>query len=287
MPTQNIVAMKLIITCAFLLFLNVFSYAQNGLEKVIVEKYYISDEKDAEAFGGKLPVGSVTYRVFVDMLPRYKFQAVYGIPTHQLRITTSTLFFNNEDKGAVLPNVIPAHNLKDNTVMLDSWISVGAAAEGNYGVLKSDDNGFETIVNANGVLQNNNNAAGIPLTKQDGLLPGIAPRVTIFGIDSLIKIFDKRTIGAELITSNGSWASLYGSMGPDSLGNNRVLIGQFTTDGDFSFELNIQIGSPFGSVENYVAKNPQGLEKLMPELIYFSSKDKEKIVKGGAKAKSK
>ena len=140
--------------------------AKNGLEGIIVEKYYISDAKDATVFGGQLPVGSVTYRIYADLLPKYKFQAVYGIPGHQLRIATSTLFFNNEDKGATNPNVIPDRNLKNNTVMLDSWLSVGAASEANYGILKADDNGIETIVNVDNALQNDDKRAGIPLKTQ-------------------------------------------------------------------------------------------------------------------------
>jgi hypothetical protein len=121
---------------------------QNGLENIIVEKYYISDGNDtiANLDGGVLPVGSVTYRVYVDMLPGYKFQVCYGVPTHELRIETTTLFFNNEDRGSTSPN-FSFTNAAKNTVMLDSWLSVGAACNGYMGILKSDDNGVGNIVN--------------------------------------------------------------------------------------------------------------------------------------------
>ena len=48
----------------------------------------MSDANDAtqNATGGVLPVGSVTYRIYVDMLPGYKFQAAYGVPGHEMRI---------------------------------------------------------------------------------------------------------------------------------------------------------------------------------------------------------
>ncbi|MCC7025748.1 MAG: hypothetical protein IT265_02250, partial [Saprospiraceae bacterium] len=39
--------------------LGTFSYAQ-GLENIIVEKYYVSDAVDAAGSSGALPVGSVT-----------------------------------------------------------------------------------------------------------------------------------------------------------------------------------------------------------------------------------
>ena len=66
-----------------------------GLENIIVEKYYVSNAADAGGSMGTLPVGSVTYRIFADLLPGFKFQALYGIPTHELRFETTTSFFNN------------------------------------------------------------------------------------------------------------------------------------------------------------------------------------------------
>jgi hypothetical protein len=69
---------------------------------------------------------------------------------------------------------------------------------------------------------------------------------------------------------NGSWASLNGSMGSDSL-SNKVLIAQITTNGVFSFKLNLQIRSANNVVENYVAENPVGNEVQHPALIYNSS----------------
>lgn len=238
-----------------------------GLEKVIVEKYYISDARDAAAFGGQLLVGSVTYRIFVDMLPGYRFQAAYGIPGHELRLATTTLFFNNEDKGGIVSSVIPYRNLKDNTVMLDSWLSAGGAAEGSFGILKTMDDGVETIVNEKGILQNSDPGAGIPIKVQDGLIAGMPPKVTSFGIDSIVDVFKNRTIGSEFSTTNGSWATMNGAIGPDSI-DNKVLIAQITTNGVFTFELNIQIGKPAGGVENYVAKNPVAKEIQLSSLAY-------------------
>jgi len=67
--------------------------AQDGLEKIIVEKYYIATKADSIGSLGTLPVGSVTYRVYADMLPGYKFQALYGNSDHALKVNTSTTFF--------------------------------------------------------------------------------------------------------------------------------------------------------------------------------------------------
>jgi hypothetical protein len=156
--------------------------------------------------------------------------------------------------------------------MLDSWISVGAACVGNFGVLKSEDDGVANNTNNDGVLQNNNSDAGIPLTLQDGLLLGTPQPVTTLGIDAQLAIFDNTNDvanGSTFSTSDGAWSALSGATGPNPA-TNRVLIGQFTTDGVFSFELNIQLGTPSGGTEKYVASNPTGVEIEFPGLTYTS-----------------
>jgi Secretion system C-terminal sorting domain len=266
--------MKKTVLGFILLLLSAFTNAQ-GLENIIVEKYYVSDLNDASvnSTGGVLPVGSVTYRIFVDMLPGFKFQAVYGVPDHEMKIQTTTLFFNNEDRGATSPTYSKSQ-AASNTVMLDSWLSVGAACSGNFGVLKAEDDGVATVINNESpqVLQNADTSSGIPINVQDGMLIGTPEPVTIVGISTEIAVFDNQNDGTNgpLFSSwNGSWASLNGSVGPDTT-INKVLIAQITTDGIFSFELNIQIGTPSGGVENYVARNPVANEILFSPLIYSS-----------------
>jgi hypothetical protein len=217
------------------------------------------------------------------MLPGYKFQAAYGVDIspfggapstgdHELRIQTSTLFFNNEDRGAIHPTYTNAQ-AEDNTVMLDSWLSAGGGCAGNKGIMKIYDNGIATVVNSSGVLQNNIAAIGIPLTQEDGLILGAPEAVTDVGISTEVLMFDSQndgTNGPLFSTWNGSWASLNGSIGPDSV-DNKVLIAQITTNGALCFELNIQIGTPTGGVENYVAQNPVGTEISIPSLTFCST----------------
>ena len=273
---EAIIMKKSLLSICFLSVL-ISSHAQNGLEGIIVEKYYVTNANDTtvNADGGVLPVGSTTYRIFADMLPGYKFQAAYGVPGHELRLQTTTLFFNNEDRGATSPTYSKTQ-AQNNTVMLDSWLSVGGACNGNVGLLKADDDGVNTVSNADGVLQNNDTAAGLPLSVQDGMIAGSPEAVTFVGISTEIAMFDNLNDGSNgplFSTSNGSWASLNGSYGPDS-STNRVLIAQITTDGMFTFELNIQIKSSNGVVEQYVARDPAGNEILEPTLIYTSLIDK-------------
>lgn len=268
--------MKKALLCSAILIAGMFTSNAQGLENIIVERYYISNANDASvnSVGGVLPVGSVTYRVYVDMLPDYVLQSVYGDPNHELKIETSTLFFNNEDRGAVHPTM-SFNFLDDNTVMLDSWLSVGAACNGRFGVLKTADDGVGTVVNVDGVLQNNDPLMGIPLTQQDGiLLAATAPEPVItVGIGNDITVFDAQndgTNGPLFSTFNGAWASVNGSSGPDAA-TNQVLIAQITTDGTFSFELNLQIRNQTTlAVENYVASAATGNEIEFPALNYNS-----------------
>ena len=247
-----------------------FAQAQNGLEGIVVEKYYIADAADAAAsatLGGTLPVGSVTYRVYADMLPGYKFQALYGNVAHPLKFSTSTTFFNNEDRGATTANAIPSAQLKNNTVALDSWFSVGASATGQFGVLKTDDNGAANLLTLSSILNNTATAVGVGLKTQDGNIAGSPEAVTFVGIDPANGIFDATSQqGNSLIVTDGAISALNGATGPTA--DNRVLLGQFTTDGVFRFELNIQIGTPTPGVsQKYVASNAAAGETVLESLI--------------------
>lgn len=266
---KKLLTLSLIFSC-FL------TQAQNGLEDIIVEKYYISEANDtnANSVGGNLPIGSVTYRIYVDMLPGYNFQAAFGLTDHELRIETTTQFFNNMDYGNTSPT-FSKNNSAKNTVMLDSWLSVGAACNGFYGVLKSDDDGLNTNMNtcsgcsASPILQSTNPDAGISLSTQDGLLAGSPASVTVVGLSSIINVFGNSTNGNLFSTDNGSWAALGGATGPDA-NTNRVLIAQLTTDGILTFKLNIQLGTPGGGTEQYVAENPTGSQIQLAALVYDS-----------------
>ena len=117
MKTKNTllsIGLALLGSCAF---------AQSGLDSIIVEKYYVADSTDSyaslNATAGILPIGSVTYRLYADLAPGYNFQALYGVnsPQHELRFSTTTSFFNNEDRGTTNANGIPSNQLKNNKKM--------------------------------------------------------------------------------------------------------------------------------------------------------------------------
>ena len=244
------------------------SQTQNGLEKIIVEKYYVSNAADAAGSLGLLPKGSVTYRLYADMLPGYCFKALYGDVNHTLTINTTTKFFNNEDRGAKIANDIASAHLKNNTVALDSWFSVGASATGQFGVLKSEDNGADNLVLANTLLKNNVTDLGIALTTQDGNMAGNPQAVTLVGFGSELNILDATSQQGGSILLNNHAIAVLGEDGVGPTAENRVLLGQFTTDGIFTFELNLQIGKiNADAIQYFVAKNPTGNEISIPSLI--------------------
>jgi hypothetical protein len=261
--------MKKVITVFGVFLLGSAAHAQtpNGLERIVVEKYYVANAADTAGSTGRLAINSVTYRIYADLKPGYKFQAVYGNIPHPLTIKTTTSFFNNEDYGATTPNGITVTQLKKNTVMLDSWISVGGAGSGKMGILKVNDTDG-SIGNSNGILQNADSAAGVAIKTKDGLVAGTPQTVTAVGIDSALAVFNNVSqVGNLFYVNNGAWSALNGATGPDS--TNMVLIAQVTTDGKLSFKLNVQIGTPVsGESQNYVADNPTLEEKYLASLTY-------------------
>jgi hypothetical protein len=279
---------KNLLLCLGLLSGSLYCKAQNGLDSLIIEKYYVANaddaaaaDKDAVAAGyaaGALPVGSVTYRIYASMKQGYKFEGLYGNIPHPFKLNTTTSFYNNSAGGNTSTNWNrnAIKNTTGNVLALDSWFSVGGAASNAYGVLQREDSsawGANLVsVLAGSVLQNKGTA--IPLTVKDGYyysgaapanLPA-PPSVTFVGLTTELDVFgDGSTIGKSFVSTNGSVASLNGTVGPTP--SNRVLLGQFTTDGIFCYEINLQIGTPGGGTQQYVSKSPTGAEIQIPSMM--------------------
>jgi hypothetical protein len=270
--------MKKTLFLAFLFFSLQPLFGQ-GLENVIVETYYISDANDAtDTDGGSLPEGSVTYRIYLDLAPNYKLESVFGNSEHELRIETTTLFFNNEDRGELTGDLIGDNRLDDNTVALDSWLTIGAASESHFGVLKTDDPDGSIVGGVNndggsegipgGLLVNDDPAAGIPLTTADGLIDGTVSGVQLIAADaSIFDVFDNENAGPVFSTNNGAWAVLGGLEGQTS--ENRILVAQITTDGELSFSLNVRVNTLQGGGQiDYVSSDPIGDQVFFPALNF-------------------
>lgn len=253
--------MKRIFNALFLAFLFVWGFsplqAQDAtvkgaaLEGIIVEKYYAATKEDiADTTGGKLRKGAVTYRIYVDLKPGCKLQAVYGVPGHDLVIKTSTEFFNHT-KGVKTGDQVDHQEINDNTLVLDSWLTLGSATKSHFGILKEEDKDGSIIRRPS-------------LKNADGLIEQKMPALVNYLLD--LRPFDAGAASSRFFADNGSLAAFSSVQGPTD--GNKVLIAQLTTDGQLSFELNLQIGNPSCGVENYVARNPQGEEIKFDGLIY-------------------
>jgi Secretion system C-terminal sorting domain len=261
---------KLII---FLIMLPFMASAQ--LEKVFVETYYISDSLDAtDTDGGFLEQGSKTYRVYIDLLPGSLLKSVYGDANHALKFFSTDTFFNNVADGQTYGNKFSKNRYGDNTVALDTWITLGqtttTATKTYFGTPKTldDDGSFIGGVNNDGgsagiptgLLTNADPLAGIPLTTADGMdTSAIRPAnfagygIVDFTTNDDSTIFGSIVPGNQFIsynaglTNSGVWGT--------NADSNYVLVAQLTTMGDIEFELNIEVIDTAGTVIKYVAND--------------------------------
>ena len=272
--------LRIITAITLALFLHDNCYAQ-GLEGIVVERYYLSDaadETDALDNGAvtPLPVGSITYRVYVDMADGYKFSQIFGTSIHPMTVNSTADFFNDPNYGVMInPGSISANNIRKHTAMIDSWFTTGGVSNSKVGVMKSEDPDG-TVGNQHNVLANNAGGCyGLPINGangQDGMMPSSPSTYLVpnsLGLGSALAALDQ-TSGNSIIIDNGAIAALGGIVGPTS--SNRVLIAQFTTIGDLTFALNVQlVNIASGDAENYVASDPGSGELTHPTLTRSSN----------------
>ncbi len=238
-----------------------------GLEGIIVERYYQANAADAQytvdqGYTYPLSNGAVTYRVYVDMAAGYKFVQMFGTPTQNLTFGTTTTFYNDENYDSQSAPTTSVLNTKKHTAMLDSWITAGGAAANKVGVPKDEDtDGSIANPHPQGILANTLGGCFgtqiVGATGKDGMLASSGTTYTtpnVLGMSG--SILDALVAGnalSSITVSNGSIAALGGIVGATS--SNKVLVGQFTTDGTFTFAINVQLLSPTGAAENYVHSN--------------------------------
>jgi hypothetical protein len=263
--------MKNILVLIFTLFIIFSLNAQDAIKNVIVETYYISDANDAtDTTGGILEKGSITYRVYIQMKPGYMLKAVYGESGHPLKIKSTEVFYNNSDRGKSFGKDIDPRFINNNTVALDTWLTLGQTTKtGNitspkmtnvtfFGVLKSEDTDGSILKNKNGLLVNKDPLAGIPLTSADGMDTLMNAPIAWFdyGFKNLLSGVDSTIFGSakadSVFISENAFLKNSGVMGviPET---NEVLVAQLTTKGKISFELNVKIADKDNVEWNYVA----------------------------------
>jgi len=270
-----------------ILFFLLFQTAAAQIDSLFVEKYYISDTKDAtDLTGGGIQPGTFTYRVYVDLAPGSKLVKIFGSEDHLLKIESTSVFFNNIARGRSFGREIRVNRLRENTVALDTWITIGLASESHYGLVKAEDTNGSVVGGVNndggsaqiagGLLVNSDPEAGIPLITSDGLSPvSVFPEnwvARLNGMD-LTSSSDTTIFGnlkpSDSFISNDFFLKNNGTSG--ITGNNRVLIAQLTTSGELTFSLNLEVEENIGSspqIVRYVAENPLEGEKTTRFLTY-------------------
>jgi len=244
--------MKKIFTLTLLSFITVIVLGQNepflpdtnALEGIIVEKYYLSDADDV---AGGLQEGSITYRVYADLKPDYRVLNFTAFSVHpiSIRVSDGGEFYNNAFGVPLGANLNPALYAVDATVGVDTWLTIGAANEDGFGILKSQDEDESSLVagSAAGYLFNEEGYCQPSLQSQDGIIAGEAPSITTLGETDQLPIFGNASTSENFEVEDLTIAVLGGVIGPNE--ENHVLLGQFTTmNGTLEFDINIQIGIP-------------------------------------------
>jgi len=266
------------------------------LQKVIVEKYYVSDASDAtDTLGGGLPIGSTTYRIYVDLAPGSVLKKIYGDVNHPFSIQSTAPFFNQKSDGQSFAKDFVKNRYLEGVVALDTWLTLGQttktqAGKTYFGILKNQDvdgsfigginNDGGSAVISNGLLTNADPSAGIPLTQADGMdtLATLPTSWSHFGILDFVTGNDSTMFGSiqaqQGFSSTNFFLSNSGVKGVVA-DSNQILIAQLTTAGTLSFHLNIEVDAIVNGLPQtiqYVSSNDTILtgEVYNPYLSYPS-----------------
>lgn len=241
------------------------------IEGVHVETYYVTDANDATdtiGISGGLTAGTRTYRVFIDLCADCALRAIYGAECHPFSIQSTAPIFNHRDRGRVFGHAINNNALDEGTTALDSWVTLGAASNQRLGIRKELDTDGSVVGGANsdggsaevagGLLVNTASEAGPPLTASDGLIQlngasALPPSFNPTGDDIATALGDATSTDAFTSTNCRIGCATPGTRGPND--DNEILVAQITTNGDLTFELNIEVEHSDGSVARYVARD--------------------------------
>jgi hypothetical protein len=259
-----------------------FGYSQNAIENLIVETYYIADANDAahDDEGTNLPEGSVTYRVFLDLAPGYQIKELFGTDRNPWFIRSTELIWNNSDRGVTLGSNLGDNRLDENTVALDSYVTIGAASDAHYGIPKyldtdgsivggeNNDGGSESV--EGGLLVHANAEIDIPLTTSDGLIEvdeSLIPSLSAGLIPSLQFVFSNEINDSVFATTGTSRLQPTTSVSGITE-ENIILIAQITTLGELEFNFNVVLLDENENPYVFVADSARQDSAISPYLSF-------------------
>jgi hypothetical protein len=220
-----------------------------GLEGVIVEEYFVNKNQNVK----DIPEGAVTYRIYVDLEPDYKLQTVYGAPYHPFRFETSTFFYNHRHGNLMGDNLVETM-LHEMAYLLDSYITIGAASNRHMGILLTEDSDGSVLDSEF-------------FREKDGLREDSITELVYYQLEP--DIFS--STNGNIFESENFLIGSYGGVS-GAKPENRILIAQLTTDGDLSFEINLQIARPGEEPMQFVARQPIGDGVFYEDLSYGAPK---------------
>lgn len=241
------------------------TFAQGHLDRIIVEKVTIPA---AVRTAGSIPANAFTYRVFIDMAEGWTLQSIYSDPVNLVLedpgnpffIETTTSFYNSSNGVSQGRSMSASAFTAGGPILYDSYLTIGSVTNALVAVPVAND--------VDGTADGYMAGTGLGLSFIPSELGDASGE--IFGNSiSTSRRFDYNVgNGAE---AGSSYGILGFQQGPAGSGN-VVMIGQFTTDGDLTFELNIQIAEPVsGAVENYTARPGRTDEFVFAGLTYTSA----------------
>lgn len=196
-----------------LFLISTWSVVQAQLTGVVVETSYNGGLIACGA--ADQPAGTITYRVYAELQDADDFlSAITAIEAcHPMNISTSTVFYNSPAGGSLGSDLNSILCASVPGAGYDSFLTIGQLTNADAGQTQAVFSNPTDPISAAFVDEN-----GTSFVVNDG---------TIF-------------------TTNGSLNGL--PSGP----NNRVLLGQFTTDGNFSFDINLQVFDGGNGSQNLV-----------------------------------
>jgi hypothetical protein len=262
MELFKIYKMRILILVAIFFAVAETSPAQNLIEGLNVETYYVATDDDTlsvlPGMTSGLESGMITYRVFLDLAEGVQLTSIFGNENHELSISSTGLFYNSIAGQATGHSVVELGFSNFPETLLDSYLTFGASTSTHFGVSKANDPDGSLYPDGVGVAQiltNDDPSAGDPITVNDGLIAVEVGNTTVPpgfvanpAIDSLRAVF-----GSETARSSFSSDSVYfgditmpsfalTTTGVPGVGDdNVILIGQFTTVGELEFTLNITV----------------------------------------------
>jgi hypothetical protein len=253
--------MKKIFLALCLIFLSVTAFSQQGLQGVIVEKYHVATVAD-NAADPTLPVGAVTYRVFIYMQDGWRLRSIFGsVDDAQnvvIRTSAANGFWNRTaaNGGRRWGHQINFAALAGSSLRYDSWLGMGAAAAPNANGTDFYHGIPVSIANPTGII-----TLAVPTRVLAGEVNGDQRTILYPMMEGTSTVNNYTSADFGLYdTDNANWLA-----GADS--DNRLLIGQFTTTGDFTYQFNIAVNRTSDNLsELYVAENEIAGQFLFPAL---------------------